>query len=173
MKVINFFGCPGAGKSTTAAALFAFMKNKGLNVELVTEYFKELVWENTAKKTTDYLYVLANQNRRLERLRDKVDYIVTDCPLLLVGFYATKYGKHIDIVSNLSRDMYNTYDNINFLISAPKEISSSGRIHSLEESLQLGQEMMAYLIDNWQVGADICLINNDKNIINNCLKHIL
>jgi adenylate kinase family enzyme len=32
MKVINLFAGPGAGKSTTAAALFSKMKWKGYNV---------------------------------------------------------------------------------------------------------------------------------------------
>jgi adenylate kinase family enzyme len=36
-KYINIFGGPGAGKSTTAAALFAEMKRRGMNVELATE----------------------------------------------------------------------------------------------------------------------------------------
>lgn len=39
--VINIFGAPGAGKSTTAAALFALMKLEGYKVELATEHAKD------------------------------------------------------------------------------------------------------------------------------------
>jgi len=39
-KVINLFAGPGAGKSTTAAGLFAEMKRANVDVELVTEYVK-------------------------------------------------------------------------------------------------------------------------------------
>ena len=38
LKVINLYGGPGTGKSTTAAALFALIKREGYNVELVTEF---------------------------------------------------------------------------------------------------------------------------------------
>ena len=51
MKVINLFGGPGCGKSTTAADLFARMKLRGLSVELVTEYAKDVVWDEKAAAT--------------------------------------------------------------------------------------------------------------------------
>lgn len=41
-KVINLIGAPGAGKSTIASQLFSLMKWQGLDVELVSEYAKEL-----------------------------------------------------------------------------------------------------------------------------------
>ncbi len=45
LKVINLWAGPGAGKSTTAAGLFNLMKIRGYNVELVTEFAKEMVYE--------------------------------------------------------------------------------------------------------------------------------
>src|SRR6187399_572968 len=113
MKVINFFAGPGAGKSTLAAGLFYKMKKLGINVELVTEYYKELVWENIHQSSSDYLYILASQNRRLERLRGKVDFAVTDSPLLLPGYYGKNYGNIPEIIVPLSHEIFETYDNIN------------------------------------------------------------
>lgn len=43
--VVNLIGSPGTGKSTIASELFAKMKWEGFDVELVSEYAKELVWE--------------------------------------------------------------------------------------------------------------------------------
>ena len=42
--VINLIGSPGTGKSTLASELFSKMKWQGYDVELVSEYAKELVW---------------------------------------------------------------------------------------------------------------------------------
>lgn len=39
--VINLFGAPGAGKSTGAAIVFAELKKRGVNAELVTEFTKD------------------------------------------------------------------------------------------------------------------------------------
>lgn len=47
MIVINLFGEPGAGKSTGAAYVFAMLKMNGVNAELVTEYAKDITWEET------------------------------------------------------------------------------------------------------------------------------
>lgn len=47
MVVVNLFGEPGAGKSTGAAYIFSALKMHGINAELVTEYAKEKVWEET------------------------------------------------------------------------------------------------------------------------------
>ena len=54
------------------------MKWKEYNVELVTEYAKELTWEKRYDILNDQLYVLSKQNRKLIRLKDQVDWIITD-----------------------------------------------------------------------------------------------
>ena len=41
--VVNLLGAPGSGKSTIAASIFSKLKFQNLNVELVSEYAKELV----------------------------------------------------------------------------------------------------------------------------------
>ena len=43
MKVINFYGGPGVGKSTKAAGMFYKMQLAGYSVELVNEFAKECV----------------------------------------------------------------------------------------------------------------------------------
>jgi hypothetical protein len=54
MKVINLWAGPGAGKSTTAAGLF-LMKLTGRRVELVTEYAKEVVYDQDPTRIKNQL----------------------------------------------------------------------------------------------------------------------
>ena len=68
MKVINLFGGPGVGKSTTASGLFYEMKKARLEVELVTEYAKDAVWEGRTSLLDDQIYIFAKQQRRISRL---------------------------------------------------------------------------------------------------------
>ena len=86
--VINLFGGPGLGKSTIASGLFYRMKVAGFQVESVTEYAKDVVWDQAPTKFSDQLYITAKQNRKLWRLQDQVEWIVSDSPLLLGLHYA-------------------------------------------------------------------------------------
>jgi tRNA uridine 5-carbamoylmethylation protein Kti12 len=86
--VVNLYGGPGTGKSTTAAAVFALLKQEDINAELATEYAKEIVWEGRNYLLSDQIYIFAKQNRKLVRLYDQVDVVVTDSPLYLSYYYS-------------------------------------------------------------------------------------
>lgn len=92
MKVINIFAGPGAGKSTTAAMLFAKMKMKGYKVELVTEYAKDKVWEKSFGVLDNQLYVFGKQYHKLWRTQNEVDYAIMDSPLAMSLYYGKDCG---------------------------------------------------------------------------------
>lgn len=135
MKVINLWGSPGAGKSTVAAGLFYKMKCAGYNVELVTEYAKDVTWEQRTELFKDQLYLLAHQNRRLERLRGKVDYCITDSPLLLTVAYTPK--GYYSTFNDFTHELWSSYDNDNYLIKRSHAFEQTGRWHSEEESIKI------------------------------------
>ena len=88
MKVINLIGGANTGKTTAAFGLMYAMKKMGLRVQYAGEYAAEMVSEHRSNILDDQLYILAKQNRRLDRLRDQVDYVITDTSLLLGCVYA-------------------------------------------------------------------------------------
>lgn len=151
MKVINLYGGPGCGKSTMAAAVFTCMKLKGYNVELVTEYAKDLVWDNRLEDMLDQQeYIFAKQNHRLHRLRDHVDYVVTDSPLMLSIVYPNAltwpaYHEFCDFVraTNL------TYDNMNFFLNrfGADKFQEVGRAHNYDQSVDLDHQIR-YMLTN-------------------------
>ena len=47
--VVNLTGGPGSGKSTLCAQLFYILKSKNIDVEMATEYVKDLVFEESFK----------------------------------------------------------------------------------------------------------------------------
>lgn len=55
LKVISLWAGPGAGKSTTAAALFNLMKRERFEVELVTEVAKDWTTSATSDSATNSL----------------------------------------------------------------------------------------------------------------------
>ena len=152
MKVINIFGGPAAGKSTISAGLFHFMKCAGLNVELVTEYAKEMIYENRTNIMDDQLYVFAKQYRRIARLKDHVDYVITDSPILLAAAY-TKAGYYKSL-KPLIFETFGSFDNINIVLKRHiEQYKQDGRIQNQQEALQkdvLIQELLIECSEEYQ-----------------------
>ena len=85
--IVNLYGAPGAGKSTGAAYIFSRLKMAGVNAELVTEFAKDKVWEESKAVFENQAYIFGKQYFRISRLEGKVDAIVTDSPLILSCYY--------------------------------------------------------------------------------------
>jgi AAA domain len=89
--IINLYGGPGCGKSTSAAYLYYLLKVQKENVELVREYVKDWAWDNRKFGAYDEIYFLGKQVRHESMLFGKVDYIVTDAPVYMTAYYASIY----------------------------------------------------------------------------------
>ena len=136
--VINLFGGPGCGKSTTMAKLFADLKVMGYNVEMVSEFAKDLVYEQRHETMKDEMYIFAKQHHRLFRVCDKVDIIITDRPLLLTNIYVGLYLPDSDFKKDLMRLVRTTYNNFNnlniYLKRSGINYQTEGRLQNLEEA---------------------------------------
>lgn len=136
MKVINFFAGPGAGKSTTAAGLFYLMKARNERVELVTEFAKDVTYEDNVSTLSNQLALLGEQDRRLRRLEGQVDFAITDSPLLLGLVYAS--GIWAEPWFQIAvRGAFSTYRNINFFVRAVKPYQTYGRRRSEQSAREV------------------------------------
>lgn len=146
--VINLFGGPGSGKSTTAAAIFAALKNRGVRAELVREYVKGWAWEGKAVGRYDQPYICAKQMKEEARLYGKVDVIVTDSPLWLQAYYAEKYAQHLRVT-----DMIRSFTEsaslegvrqVNYLVIRTKEYDAHGRYETEAQARTIDHEQRAF-----------------------------
>lgn len=151
-QVINLWAGPGAGKSTTAAGLFFEMKSEGYKCELVTEYAKELCYEDRLRlpnynPVPTAQAMLDEQYRRQWRLKNKVDFIITDSPLLLSAIYSTDNN-----VIQSAHARFKEFDNINFYIRRVKPYAEYGRVQSEDEARELDKRIFQFLMDTkiWQ-----------------------
>lgn len=137
-KVINFISGPGAGKTTLSALLFAKLKIEGFVCEYVQEYAKTLVWMEDFDTLNNQYLVSKKQFDLLKQIDGKVDYIITDGPLIH-GVYYNKYNK--DNICNVEKTEefilrnFAQFDNINIVLKrSERAYEQQGRIQTEEES---------------------------------------
>lgn len=147
LTVINLFAGPGAGKSVTRAGTFAKLKLRGENVEEVTEFAKDLVWEERYNLFTEQDFIFAEQHRRQRRLiAHNVKYTVTDSPLLLALLYRpSDYYKSFE---PFVLEIFNSFNNINIFIDRPEKYEQQGRNESPEQAKDKDHQMMELLWSN-------------------------
>ena len=132
--VINLFGAPGSGKSTGAAYIFAQLKMRNINCELVTEYAKDLTWEKRELSLGCQEYIFGKQSFRMKRCRDKVDVIITDSPIPLGIFYNSDpaLDEHFE---QTVMNVFNTYLNNNyFLLDAIRQNQNQMKLERRSET---------------------------------------
>lgn len=149
MKVINFCGAAGAGKSTAAYGLATEMKERYLEVELIDEYAKRLVLAKAAHMLSDQLSVLADQNSRMyfaSQPGNGLDYVVTDSPLFLSAFYVPDF--YPASFKPLVLDLFNQYDNLNIFLERNHRYNPKGRLQTEKEADADAERMKQFLSDN-------------------------
>lgn len=147
--VCNLFGGPGTGKSTNATYIFSELKRKGIICEYVSEYAKDITWEETHSLLNNQIHIFSEQFRRQMRLIDKVDVIITDSPLLLGLIYYNHYAINNSIFSiqfdNSIRSFilcgFLEFDNVNYFLTRTKDYVEIGRNQTEQEAKQLDSEI--------------------------------
>lgn len=146
-KIINLFAGPGTGKSTTAAALFAELKYRGVNCEYIQEYAKDVTWEKRGPKVFECQeYIFGKQHFRIQRTAAEVDFIVTDCPILMGCVYAEDDFKLISLVL----DRHYRYDSLNVFLKRAdfdeKAYNPAGRNQTQEQAVELDTKVKDFLV---------------------------
>lgn len=155
-KLINLYGGPGIGKSTTAAKLFACLKDKGYKVELVTEYAKDLTYEGDVDRLSNQLLVSGEQIQRVQRLAGKVDIIINDSPILLGGIYFNSdFKQHLtDILAYYPLKV----NECNILLKRTKPYAGYGRTQTYEAACGIDTNIKE-LLDTYK---DYVILHTDE-----------
>lgn len=155
-RIINLFAGPGAGKSTTAAGLFYQLKSNSVSCELVTEFCKDLTWEQRHGALACQPYVFGKQLMKLHRLMGQVDYVITDSPLLLGSVYCG--AEYPSSFKQAVKDIYLSMPNIHVFLDRVKTYHQAGRNQTEGEAREIDRKIELVLrslhIDYFVVTAD-------------------
>lgn len=168
--LINALAGPCGGKTTSCWEIAAALKRRGIIVEYVSEYTKELVYDKNWVLLDGSLEhqqeILKEQKKRQDRLYGQVQVIVTDAPLLFNIIYLEDRPKwYVEKVL----DIYNSYNSLNIFIKRDKnKFTHIGRNHNLEESIEKDKEILDFLERN-----DIPYIVYDVNDLENFVDEII
>lgn len=142
--VVNLFGEPSAGKSTCAMYVTAQLKRNGINAEYVSEFAKDKVYENNGEIFKHQEYIFGKQSFKMGRVRDKVQVMVVDSPLILSAVYNSDAILGEDFNKTVL-NVFNSYNNRNYLLTRHHPYENDGRLHNEDEAVKIRQNMIEKL----------------------------
>lgn len=164
--VISLIGGPGAGKSTMAADLYSKMKRKHMNVEMVREVAKEYAYDGRKIGPFEQIAIIGEQIKKESSLFGKVDYIVTDSPVLLGAFYFD-YNHNERFMNKMVQDYYrfaekNGIKFKNYIIPRIDEVyEKSGRFEDEADALDIDEAIVLYMAAEGYKGSMFGTDNHD------------
>ncbi len=149
MIIIDLIGQPCSGKSTLSSDLFSALKKKGYNVDNAPEYAKELVYEKNFWLLDNQLHVYSEQLRRIKRLEDNVEIIISDTSLLLSLVY---YKGSNPYFNDMVLWDYNNLNHMTYYLKASFPYKKEGR-HQDEENAKLVDVKVKNIVDTHSINC--------------------
>lgn len=168
--VINLFGEPSAGKSTCTMDITAKLKRNGIMAEYISEFAKDKVWENDSEVFRHQEYIFGKQSFKMGRVKDKVQVMVVDSPLILSAVYDKALGKNFRATV---LDIFNSYNNKNYFLVRNHSYENEGRLHNEQEAAFIKQEILDKL-NEYHINYDVVISNEEtcNKIVDDVIKEV-
>lgn len=139
---VNLWAGPGTGKSTMAAGIFAALKWKKIDCELISEYAKQIVWEESYTKLNNQIYLFGKQYSKHYNLEGKVKVVITDSPIPMGCVYDAGKTKYL---KELTLSEFEKFENMNYFLIRTKDYNPNGRMQTLEEAIEKDSEIKSFM----------------------------
>ena len=150
-KIVNFVGKPSSGKTNLAYSLSSSLKQRNYDFEYVDECVKFLIYEESIL-STNQIYILSEQLKKILCLYGKVDYIICDSPLFLSTIYAKDYLiNNIDYPQSFDLfvlELFNKFNNEIILVDSNFEYVQKGRNENANDANLVQDKIKSYLNEN-------------------------
>jgi len=145
--VVGLISGPGTGKSILASELFSYFKKNNVTCDVSWEYIKKKLREKSLKAIESQIYIFGKQQFQLFTMRDEVDVIITDSPLILSVIYDKTECKSL---KDLVLKEFNSYNNMVYFIERDENVKyeQEGRYQDLEGAKKVDEKVKSFLIEN-------------------------
>ena len=168
--IVNLFGGPSSGKSTTAAGIFHRLKMQGINCEIVTEFAKHMTWKEDFNTLKNQVYVHAKQHDRMFHLVDKVDVIITDSPTIM-GLIYCDWDVFPKSFETMVVDLFHGQgENMNYLLRRTKPYQTAGRSQTEDEAKEKDWQIVDLISRH---GIECSIVQGDESAVDRILSQII
>lgn len=145
--VVNLIGGPGCGKSIMAAKLFEKLKLKYISCDISMEYIKRKLREKALKVIESQIYIFGKQQFQLFTMKDEVQVIITDSPLILSSIYDKTNCPHLKA---LVLKEFKSYRNLTYFIERDEnvEYEQEGRYQDLKGAKKVDKKVRKFMDDH-------------------------
>ncbi len=146
--VVNIYGGPGSGKSTTAAGVYAWMKSRNpqFHVELVREWVKLWAYERRNFGEWDQFYICSQQMAQETSMLQHVPMIVTDSPILMGAYYTTLHGcTYAEHLTKILLSYHNSHKSFDFMLRRNKVYVQHGRYQTEDQACKVDVDIRNFL----------------------------
>lgn len=146
IRRVNLFAGPGSGKSTLSAKLFAQLKIRHFEVELVSEFIKTWAYEGRHPKSFDQYFVHASQLHAEDLILNHCQLLVTDSPLIMNAAYASFYGcEYSDILVDISLRFEAIFPSLNLFIKRSVPYNQNGRYQNSTQAVEFDEFLEKFI----------------------------
>lgn len=144
--VVNLFGAPSAGKTTTVPDIFTMLKKKGLSAFQIQEYATYLIISGRVRELLrEQDLIFTKQKHKQEIAQGKFRFVITESPLLLSSFYAP--SDYPASFHEYVRAMWERFNNVNFYIYKKDwtDYDATSRIHDKASAIQVEKSLLNFV----------------------------
>lgn len=135
----------------------AKLKRNGITAEYVSEFAKDKVWENDSEVFRHQEYIFGKQSFKMGRVKDKVQVMVVDSPLILSAVYDKQLGENFRATV---LDIFNSYNNKNYFLVRNHSYESEGRLQNEQEASFIKQKILNKL-NEYHINYDVVISNEE------------
>lgn len=145
--VLNLMGGPGVGKSILASDIFSALKRNYVKCEVSPEYIKKKLREQATKVVQNQIYIFGKQQFQLYTLKDGVDVIITDSPIIFSAIYD---NTNCPELKALIMKEFGKYKNLNYYIERDPNVKyeQEGRYQDAQGAMLVDDKVRKFIDEN-------------------------